>query len=142
MSFLFGAKKNKRAPNWTPLVDVIFLLLIFFMVTSSLSHPSAQPLAATAHGSGQEPIPLLLVRRDGSFVLKGEEMSESQLRLALQPSLIGSRRDRDGGRGHYDRSHGAGDRLATASWHCTVVFRRKTVMPCCLNRPRKSKTAD
>ena len=88
MSLLFGAKKNKRAPNWTPLVDVIFLLLIFFMVTSSLSHPSAQPLAATAHGSGQEPIPLLLVRRDGSFVLKGEEMSESQLRLALQPASL------------------------------------------------------
>ena len=88
MSLLFGAKKNRRVPNWTPLVDVIFLLLIFFMVTSSLSHPSAQPLAATAHGSGQEPIPLLLVRRDGSFVLKGEEMSESQLRLALQPASL------------------------------------------------------
>lgn len=87
---VFGAKKNKRVPNWTPLVDVIFLLLIFFMVTSSLSHPSAQPLAATVHGSGQQPIPLLVVRRDGSFVLKGEEMSESQLRLALQPASFAS----------------------------------------------------
>ena len=66
-------KFNKRRPveaslNVAPLVDIVFLLLIFFLLTSAFIHP------------GQ-------ITKEGEFYLNAEPVSEEQLRERLQESL-------------------------------------------------------
>ena len=76
--------------NLTPLIDVVFLLLIFFMVTStfqiderdlSIQVPEAE------NGNPLEDLPETLVvgiRKDGSFRIGQETLDKEQLRDVLK----------------------------------------------------------
>lgn len=44
--FAFSAPRTPRRPSLTPMVDVVFLLLIFFMLVSRFGIESALPLKA------------------------------------------------------------------------------------------------
>ncbi|MDX8350712.1 biopolymer transporter ExbD [Cognatiyoonia sp. IB215446] len=60
---MLKAKRQKRAISMTPLVDVIFLLLLFFMLTSTFSKFAEVELSAAAAGGtspGTPPIFLQL----------------------------------------------------------------------------------
>jgi biopolymer transport protein ExbD len=61
--------------NLTPLIDVVFLLLIFFMVSTSFTQQTELTLALpTASGEPQDIVPDLLelvVSRDGNYRLNG-----------------------------------------------------------------------
>ena len=88
----FQARTRSRRPaiNVTPLIDVMFLLLIFFMVTSSFrSQPGMTvdlPQAATAEAqeTGQTEV---VVQRNGGLFVNGEAVNEGDLAATLRSQL-------------------------------------------------------
>ena len=67
---------HEEGINMTPLIDIVFLLLVFFMVTTSFNKNAVidvqPPVAITAQDRRQDAI-LLTVSRDGR-IFSGEQM--------------------------------------------------------------------
>ncbi len=95
--------------NLTPMIDIVFLLIIFFMVGTRFSEIEQQydvelPTAAPMEMLSQQPDPMILtVSRSGAMAVNGKPMSLEQVREELtaakkawadQPVLI--RGDGDG----------------------------------------------
>lgn len=86
------ARRRRRSLiSLTPLIDVVFILLIFFMLASSFSTDQAIQLAMPAAGSTEGALPgsLVRVKRDG-LDLNGEPLNLDELytraqRLARAP---------------------------------------------------------
>jgi biopolymer transport protein ExbD len=79
--------------DMTPLVDVVFLLIIFFLVSSHLAKQESQlPLPLPAADSGSEAIDdqtprvIVNVKEDGTILLAGTPVSQPDLerRLAFE----------------------------------------------------------
>ena len=68
----------------TSLIDVIFLLLLFFMLSSTFSRFAEVELSAAAAGTGSADAPPLFLRLEpDSLSLNGETMSLADLAMAL-----------------------------------------------------------
>lgn len=80
-----------RRHRWglAPLVDVVFLLLVFFMLVSSLQdvHSLAVHAPATAAGSGMEDAVLLRVLEDGRLNLDGSPVDVVELTVKIKNHL-------------------------------------------------------
>ena len=77
-------------PDLTPLIDMVFLLLIFFLLTSFLARPSipvSLPEAETAVLS-ETPEITITIKYDGIVLLNGKEMSDDKLLRSLKRSII------------------------------------------------------
>jgi biopolymer transport protein ExbD len=77
---------RRRAIGLTPLIDVVFILLLFFMLASSLTRLNAVPLetsSVSGDGAGQSQSLLLRIQADGSLDLNGESLPLSGLAAAL-----------------------------------------------------------
>jgi biopolymer transport protein ExbD len=89
--------------NLTPLIDVVFLLLIFFMVSTSFNRESAISVdlpEATAQKQESEQTPIdLTIDREGHFYINGKKVINTQITTLIkalsiaikdqeQPSLI------------------------------------------------------
>jgi biopolymer transport protein ExbD len=91
------AQREELAINMTPLIDVVFLLLIFFMVTTTFSRetrllvnlPEANAETAEASPSQIE----ILVARDGSYSINGRALVNSRLETLVQGLEIESAGD-------------------------------------------------
>lgn len=89
MSGAFNSPKHKRKPaiNITSLIDVMFLLLIFFMVSSTFKQymgiDVTLPKAANA-ASQDAGIHEIVVDRNGGFFLDGEPTAPGELQAGLQ----------------------------------------------------------
>ncbi len=91
-------KREELAINMTPLIDVVFLLLIFFMVTTTFSRetrllvnlPEANAEAAESNPTQIE----ILVGRDGSYSINGRALVNSRLETLMQGLEIESGGDR------------------------------------------------
>lgn len=76
--------------NMTPMIDVVFLLIIFFLVSSHLAKQEAQmELPLPAATSGSDPIQqqkrlTLNVLQDGRFLLAGRRLSPADLEARLR----------------------------------------------------------
>ena len=84
-----GAHPARRARiGLTPLIDVVFILLIFFMLASRFADHRALPLDAASAGAGAGPEGALLVeiRRDG-LRLSGEALAPDALAARLAAHL-------------------------------------------------------
>lgn len=83
----FGERRREsRAIDLVPLINIVFLLLIFFMLTSTLVTPDAFDVALPESKQGQpaEPQPVvILIGGDGSLALDNEPVSLSELEPAL-----------------------------------------------------------
>jgi len=80
------ARPRRRLISLTPLIDVVFILLLFFMLASNLTRLHAVPLDAQASKQPQaedEPALLLRIQADGQLDLNGEPVS-----AALLPELL------------------------------------------------------
>ena len=77
---------KRRRLTLTPLIDVIFLLLLFFMLSSTFSRFSQVPVAAPATGTTAMPgkARALLVVRAESYALNGEVKELSALPAVLE----------------------------------------------------------
>lgn len=79
--------KNQEDINLTPLIDVVFLLLIFFMVSTTftkethlkLDLPEAEGQALPASVEKIE----ILIAADGNYAVNGESLVNSQLKTLL-----------------------------------------------------------
>ncbi len=80
---------DELAQNLAPMIDVVFLLLIFFMVATTFVDPEQElDLEPPTTESGAEwteaPEELVIqVTRDGRILLEGFELDESSLRARL-----------------------------------------------------------
>ncbi|MFN9237230.1 MAG: ExbD/TolR family protein [Planctomyces sp.] len=78
--------------NLTPMIDVVFLLIIFFMVGARFTEEADDqkfdvqlPTAAPLQTLSREPDPLVVsVNRSGQLSLGGRRMSREELRSALE----------------------------------------------------------
>ena len=72
----------------TPLIDVVFLLLIFFMVTTTFSRETRLLVSLPeAHAEAAESNPAqieILVARDGSFSINGRGLVNSRIETLVQ----------------------------------------------------------
>ncbi len=72
----------------TPLIDVVFLLLIFFMVTTTFSRETRLLVnlpEANAEAAESDPAQIeILVARDGSFSINGRALINSRIQTLVQ----------------------------------------------------------
>lgn len=87
-----GLKKRNKFNaefNMSSLTDIIFLLLIFFMLTSSLTNPNAENIDRPK-SSSKTPSPqnvALALTNDGKFFVDGKEVQKSDLRRELEGAI-------------------------------------------------------
>jgi len=82
-------KRNMALITLTPLVDVMLILLVFFMVTSTYLDLDMMPMVQQQQDSGgtaSGPAPTLLIRipADGVARLRGQPLTAQSLARALQ----------------------------------------------------------
>ena len=80
-------KRKRPAINITSLIDVMFLLLIFFMVSTTFAeHPGIKlqlPTAVTGEPSRLEPL-TLTIDKNGRMFLNDVAVNEKELRAKLE----------------------------------------------------------
>jgi len=87
-----GLKKRSKVTalfNMSSLTDIIFLLLIFFMLTSSLVAPNALNLKLPGQANANTPpsdkdIDAVIVYNDCSYTFNGEQKTSSSLETKLR----------------------------------------------------------
>lgn len=83
-----GGRKMRGRISLTPLVDVVFILVIFFMLASSFTRTNTveivPPGIPTGGASSQTETVSLTILGAGEYDLDGEVVSESVLTLTLQ----------------------------------------------------------
>ncbi len=85
------AQRHTLDVNMTPMIDVVFLLIIFFLVSSHLARQESQlPLSLPAADSGKEardeakPRVVINVLGDGAVMLAGRRVGQDELRRRLE----------------------------------------------------------
>jgi biopolymer transport protein ExbD len=84
------ARPRRRLISLTPLIDVVFILLLFFMLASTLTRLHAVPLAAPDSQRAQrdsQPALLLRLQADGQLDLNGEPIAAAALPALLRERL-------------------------------------------------------
>ncbi|MBF9048392.1 biopolymer transporter ExbD [Roseobacter sp. HKCCD9010] len=85
MSFHFAIGRPRRRPSLTPMIDVVFLLLVFFMLAARFGQDGALPLAVAGQGATYSGPPRLVdVLPDGQR-LNGRVTEIDGLAAALTP---------------------------------------------------------
>lgn len=87
----FEAPRRRRRPDLTPMIDVVFLLLVFFMLASRFASETAIPLAA-AQGQGGKwrgPLRLVDLGPGGAVALNGVPLALGDLAAGLGPLVEG-----------------------------------------------------
>jgi len=84
--FAFAAPRVRRKPALTPLIDVVFLLLVFFMLAAQFGRETAIDLARSgAGGATYEGPPRLVTLLPDGVLLNGVPLDETRLPEALAP---------------------------------------------------------
>lgn len=86
----FGAERPRRRPNLTPMIDVVFLLLVFFMLASRFGAETALPLTAAAGGGVYSGPPRLVEFGAAGVTLNGVAVAADGLAGALAPLMTGA----------------------------------------------------
>jgi biopolymer transport protein ExbD len=75
--------------SMSSMTDIVFLLLIFFMITSTLIAPNALKLLLpqSKHQTSANPITTVSITRDAKFYIETTRVDISQLELELQRRL-------------------------------------------------------
>lgn len=92
------ARRSRRGPGLTPLIDIVFLLIVFFMLASSFGSEAAlslrvEPPTPASRGSARAAAQLLEVAGDGRLSLDSQPVAASLLaeRLARHQATGGPR---------------------------------------------------
>lgn len=84
----FGQKPRRRRPSLTPMIDVVFLLLVFFMLAARFGADRAIPLSPALAGDGQyEGAPRLVSVAPDRVLLNGTVVAPDRLGDALAPLM-------------------------------------------------------
>ena len=88
MSFRFAPARPRRRPSLTPMIDVVFLLLIFFMLAARFGQEGALELRiAGGDGTGWQGPPRLVQVTAEGLRLNGVATEEGALVAALERVL-------------------------------------------------------
>jgi biopolymer transport protein ExbD len=84
----FGPPRAPRRPSLTPMIDVVFLLLVFFMLAARFGHDLALPLATGSAGAVpyDGPPRLIGIAAEG-ITLNGRAVTLAALPGALEPLM-------------------------------------------------------
>jgi biopolymer transport protein ExbD len=94
-TFFIRPKRVSAGLDMAPLIDVVFLLLIFFMLTSSFLQPSI-PLALPKAAAAEDPPPapvFVSVDAGGAVYINQDAIARENFGLALG-ALLAGREDR------------------------------------------------
>lgn len=80
---LEGAIRRRGVISMTSLIDVIFLLLLFFMLSSTFTRFGEIELTAAGGAAGKPITPVYLRLQGERIVLNGEELTLDDLQSAL-----------------------------------------------------------
>lgn len=83
MSFAFRTRQPRRRPSLTPMIDVVFLLLVFFLVAARFAPEGAIPLARSGASAPWEGAPRLVEVAPSGLALNGVTMTGQDLVAAL-----------------------------------------------------------
>jgi biopolymer transport protein ExbD len=91
----FGQQRpTERLISLTPLIDVVFILLVFFMLASSFLDWRSVDLTVSsglgAASSSQRAI-LISLRPDGSIAVGSQQVTKQTLRSVMMAKLLGQR---------------------------------------------------
>ncbi|MCG6938403.1 MAG: biopolymer transporter ExbD [Gammaproteobacteria bacterium] len=90
-----GNRRNSNVPNMTPLIDIVFLLLVFFMLTSHFVRDDALniqlPETETGERLDEKKSIEIVINAEGQWLYKQQVLDADALRLALHNDL--SRRE-------------------------------------------------
>ena len=77
-----GARRNPPDINMTPLIDVVFILLIFFLLTTTFRNAAGLnvnlPTAATSETHSAKTQMMLTINREGDLFLQDQKLSQQQ----------------------------------------------------------------
>lgn len=81
-------RKPRQLIGLTPLIDVVFILLVFFMITSNYQQWRQLPLHSTVAGSaGETPKTVLFVVQPDALLLEGETVTTEVLTAYIQRNV-------------------------------------------------------
>jgi biopolymer transport protein ExbD len=83
----FGTPRPARRPSLTPMIDVVFLLLVFFMLVARFGHDLGLPMATGGGGAAYDGPPRLVVIETESVALNGRALPLDTLPEALGPLM-------------------------------------------------------
>jgi biopolymer transport protein ExbD len=90
--FSFARPHAKRTPSLTPMIDVVFLLLVFFMLAARFGQDMAVPVAAAGTGAPYQGPPRLIDVTPSGLALNGQPQDVEAVIAAL-PALMQSGSD-------------------------------------------------
>ncbi len=90
--FSFDRPHAKRTPSLTPMIDVVFLLLVFFMLAARFGQDMAVPVAAAGTGAPYQGPPRLIDVTPSCLALNGQPQDVEAVIAAL-PALMQSGSD-------------------------------------------------
>ena len=86
-----GNRRNSHVPNMTPLIDIVFLLLIFFMLTSHFVQDDALNIQLPETESGEQLDEKksieIVINAEGQWLYKEQVIDADALFLVLQQGL-------------------------------------------------------
>ena len=87
--FAFAQPRPRRRPSLTPMIDVVFLLLVFFMLAARFGQDMAIPLKAGSGTADWQGAPRLIDLGDEGVRLNGLPVSVDRLGATLTPLMPG-----------------------------------------------------
>lgn len=88
-----GLTSRHKTPNLTPLIDIVFLLLVFFMLTAHFvkdqSLDIALPEANSATNLEDQGALEIVINNNGDILIDKKNIKSDELTTALQQSLQG-----------------------------------------------------
>ena len=86
MNILTKQKKRARSPNLVPLINIVFLLLIFFMLTGTLKRSDIfdiSPPESLTGADAEAPELVLLISKSNKLALNNQNIEFSELNTKL-----------------------------------------------------------
>ena len=86
MNILTKQKKRERSPNLVPLINIVFLLLIFFMLTGTLKRSDIfdiSPPESLTGADAEAPELILLISKSNKLALNNQNIEFSELNTKL-----------------------------------------------------------
>jgi biopolymer transport protein ExbD len=83
----FGPPRAARRPSLTPMIDVVFLLLVFFMLAARFGHDLSLPMAIGSGADAYDGPPRLVVIGPDTLTLNGQAVAPDALAEALAPLM-------------------------------------------------------
>ncbi|MEO1494183.1 MAG: biopolymer transporter ExbD [Pseudomonadota bacterium] len=84
-ALFLGAERRRRRPSLTPMIDVVFLLLVFFMLSARFGLDNAIPIApALSGGGGYTGAPRLITVTADGVLLNGTPIPQTELIGSVQ----------------------------------------------------------